>query len=227
MFDEGRAPAGGRAHDHARRRHIAVREARKKPLTADGASQIRLYKQLAALLAPGFGYGRLTSNQAIGVAPEEATIADAFRQPAFMLTPARSAARCRSVPRQRLAREAPQPARGLSVSPAPQDLHRGLRRQYKQHEGGYEARLVLLVICWRGTATGEPTRGLRRGAMEAIRGTDPAALANTRKYIQIVERNKCQAPEMTLRVGCMVEAAAQNCKQLPCGKRDECGARPT
>ncbi|HEX5057999.1 MAG TPA: hypothetical protein VFV99_01510 [Kofleriaceae bacterium] len=55
--------------------------------------------------------------------------------------------------------------------------------------------------------------------IDAIRATDHAALANTRKYIQIVERNKCQAPEMTLRVGCMLEAAAQNCKQLPAGKR--------
>src|SRR6185503_14850296 len=47
-----------------------------------------------------------------------------------------------------------------------------------------------------------------------IRGIDRATLANTRKYLQIVERNKCQAPEMTLRVGCLLEAAAQNCKQL-------------
>ncbi|HEY5949987.1 MAG TPA: hypothetical protein VIV40_31045, partial [Kofleriaceae bacterium] len=65
---------------------LSVREARTKPLTADGASQIRLYKQLAALLAPGFGYGRLTSNQAIGAAPEEAAMAESFRQPTFMLT---------------------------------------------------------------------------------------------------------------------------------------------
>ena len=37
-----------------------------------------------------------------------------------------SATRCRSVPRQRVAGEAPRPPRGLSVSPAPQDLHRDL-----------------------------------------------------------------------------------------------------
>jgi hypothetical protein len=65
---------------------LAVREVRMKPLVGDGGSQIRLYKQLAALMAPGFGYGRLTSNQAIGAAPEEAALADAFRQPAFGLT---------------------------------------------------------------------------------------------------------------------------------------------
>jgi hypothetical protein len=65
---------------------LAVREVRMKPLVGDGGSQIRLYKQLAALMAPGFGYGRLTSNQAVGAAPEEAALADAFRQPAFYLT---------------------------------------------------------------------------------------------------------------------------------------------
>jgi hypothetical protein len=87
MFDEAAQPAP------AVERAITldgitftVREARTKPITADGASQIRLYKQLAALLAPSFGYGRLTSNQAIGAAPEEAALAESFRQPTFMLT---------------------------------------------------------------------------------------------------------------------------------------------
>jgi hypothetical protein len=65
---------------------LAVREVRMRPLVGDGGSQVRLYKQLAALLAPGFGYGRLTSNQAIGATPEEAALAEAFRQPAFWLT---------------------------------------------------------------------------------------------------------------------------------------------
>ena len=65
---------------------LAVREVRTKPLVGDGGSQIRLYKQLAALLAPGFGYGRLTSNQSVGATPEEAALAEAFRQPAFALT---------------------------------------------------------------------------------------------------------------------------------------------
>ena len=91
--------------------------------------------------------------------------------------------------------------------------------------------LVILALC--GVALcgivhvgyAEPAQdrsGYIAELIDAIRGTDHAALANTRKYIQIVERNKCQAPEMTLRVGCMLEAAAQNCKQLPAGKREEC-----
>jgi hypothetical protein len=65
---------------------FVVREARTAPLAADGASQVRLYKAAAALLAPGFGYGRLTSNQAFGVRPEEATLAATFKDPQFLLT---------------------------------------------------------------------------------------------------------------------------------------------
>lgn len=65
---------------------LTTREARTQPLTADGASQIRLYKQVAALMTPGFGYGRLTSTQAVGAAPEEAAMAESFRQSTFLLT---------------------------------------------------------------------------------------------------------------------------------------------
>jgi hypothetical protein len=97
------------------------------------------------------------------------------------------------------------------------------------------AALVVLALC--GVAHAEPRpepraepraeSRLARAAyladlIEAIRGIDPAALANTRKYLQIVERNKCQAPEMTLRVGCLLEAAGQNCKQLPGDARERC-----
>ena len=53
-------------------------------------------------------------------------------------------------------------------------------------------------------------------AIAAIRGTEPSELANTRKYLQIVERNKCQAPEMSLRVDCLLEAAKKNCKDEHC-----------
>jgi hypothetical protein len=65
---------------------LAVREVRLAPLTEDGGSQIRLYKHLAELFSEGFGYGRLTSNQAIGARPEEATMAATFKEPTFLLT---------------------------------------------------------------------------------------------------------------------------------------------
>ncbi|MDB4956716.1 MAG: hypothetical protein JWO36_4285 [Myxococcales bacterium] len=114
---------------------FAVREARMKPLLPDGGSQIRLYKQLAALMTPGFGYGRLTSNQAIGAAPEETAMAEAFRQPTFLLT------------RLDLLRDADLflgndwlAKRPDLLDVYPYHLHlqnfiEVFRRQYKQHEG--------------------------------------------------------------------------------------------
>lgn len=83
-------------------------------------------------------------------------------------------------------------------------------------------RYVLLLLALAGVAHADDRSSYIADAIEAIRGTDAATLANTRKYLQVVERNKCQAPEMTLRVGCMVEAAAQNCKQLPDAARERC-----
>jgi hypothetical protein len=65
---------------------LRAREARMRPLVGDGESQIRLYKQLAALLVEGFGYGRLTSNQAVGARPEEATMAASFGNARSLLT---------------------------------------------------------------------------------------------------------------------------------------------
>jgi hypothetical protein len=85
--------------------------------------------------------------------------------------------------------------------------------------------VALLVLALCGVVHAEPPRA--RAAyiadlIEAIRGLDRATLANTRRYLQSVERNKCQASEMTLRVGCLLEAAAQNCKQLPVDARERC-----
>jgi hypothetical protein len=85
------------------------------------------------------------------------------------------------------------------------------------------AALVVLALCGVAHAEPRPARGAYIAELlEALRGMDRASLANTRKYIQVVERNKCQAPEMTLRVGCLLEAAGQNCKQLPGDARERC-----
>jgi hypothetical protein len=81
------------------------------------------------------------------------------------------------------------------------------------------------VVALAGAAGADPPRDRAAhiaALIEAIEHTDPATLANTRKYIEVVERNKCQAAEMTLHVGCMLEAAAQNCKQLQGDARDRC-----
>jgi hypothetical protein len=88
------------------------------------------------------------------------------------------------------------------------------------------AGLAGLALCAGDTRSHAEPRPARAAyiaeLIEAIRGSDHATLANTRKYIQIVERNKCQASEMTLRVGCLLEAAGQNCKQLPDDARERC-----
>jgi hypothetical protein len=65
---------------------LPVREARVAPLARDGASQIRLYKIVAELMAEGFGYGRLTSNQTVGAAPEGEALAASFRDTALLLS---------------------------------------------------------------------------------------------------------------------------------------------
>jgi hypothetical protein len=85
------------------------------------------------------------------------------------------------------------------------------------------AALVVLALCGVAHAEPPPARAAYiADLIEAIRGSDRAMLANTRKYIQLVERNKCQAHEMSLRVGCLLEAAGQNCKQLPGDARERC-----
>jgi hypothetical protein len=85
------------------------------------------------------------------------------------------------------------------------------------------AALVVLALCGVARAAPPPARAAYiADLIAAIRGTDRATLASTRKYIQVVERNRCQAPEMTLRVGCLVEAAGQNCKQLAADARERC-----
>lgn len=85
------------------------------------------------------------------------------------------------------------------------------------------AALVVLALCGVAHAEPRPARGAYIAELlEAVRGIDRASLANTRKYIQVIERNKCQAAEMTLRVGCLLEAAGQNCKSLAADARERC-----
>jgi hypothetical protein len=85
MFGDADQPPG----DHAVAidgETLHVRDTRMAPLDADGASQIRLYKRLAALLAEGFSYGHLSSNESIGGRPDDAAMAAAFADRGFLLT---------------------------------------------------------------------------------------------------------------------------------------------
>ncbi len=52
--------------------------------------------------------------------------------------------------------------------------------------------LVGLALCAVARAEPPPARGAYiADLIDAIRGTDRATLASTRKYIQVVERNRC------------------------------------
>jgi hypothetical protein len=83
--------------------------------------------------------------------------------------------------------------------------------------------VLVLALCGVARAEPPPARAAYiADLIAAIRDTDRPALASTRKYIQVIERNRCQAPETTLRVGCLVEAASQNCKQLAGDARERC-----
>jgi len=85
------------------------------------------------------------------------------------------------------------------------------------------AALVVLALCGVARAQPPPARpAYIADLITAIRDTDRPTLATTRKYVQVIERNRCQAPEMTLRVGCLVEAAGQNCKPLAGDARERC-----
>lgn len=58
--------------------------------------------------------------------------------------------------------------------------------------------------------------------LDAIRASDPTTVADMAKYITAVERNNCRAPEQNLRVGCLLEAVAQNCRQRDPVLRERC-----
>jgi hypothetical protein len=60
------------------------------------------------------------------------------------------------------------------------------------------------------------------GLIDAIRATPATQLADTARYLAAVERNKCQAPEQSVRVGCILEAAAQSCGGAAPDARDRC-----
>lgn len=77
-----------------------------------------------------------------------------------------------------------------------------------------------------GDAPGSPGRAERvayiAGLLDAIAATPPAALASASSSIYTVERNKCQAPDNSLRVGCLVAAVARSCAHGDRAERDQC-----
>jgi len=82
--------------------------------------------------------------------------------------------------------------------------------------------IALLLLAGVAHADTDAHVGYIAGLLDAIRTIDHQTLANTASYIQVTERNKCQAPEQALRVGCLLEAAARNCKQAQGPARERC-----
>jgi hypothetical protein len=90
-------------------------------------------------------------------------------------------------------------------------------------------RMIPILVCAMTAAVlAEPNATATQRAdyiaklLDAIRTSDPGALLEMSRYIRAVERNNCQAPEQSLRVGCLLEAAGQNCKQQQGQARERC-----
>jgi hypothetical protein len=60
------------------------------------------------------------------------------------------------------------------------------------------------------------------GALDALNLVDRATLVDVYRYIHVVERNQCQAPLESLKVGCLLEAARRNCRQRARDRRAAC-----
>jgi hypothetical protein len=70
---------------------------------------------------------------------------------------------------------------------------------------------------------GEPERAAYiAGLLDAITTIDRDALVNTSNYIYATERNKCQSPDVALRVGCLLEASTRNCAHGDAALREQC-----
>jgi hypothetical protein len=51
-------------------------------------------------------------------------------------------------------------------------------------------------------------------AIEALRAADPAKVGDASNYLRTMDRNKCRSAFRRLRVQCLIEAAARNCRSL-------------
>jgi hypothetical protein len=59
-------------------------------------------------------------------------------------------------------------------------------------------------------------------ALEAITAADPRKLGDAANYVSTMERNTCQSTIPRLRVQCLIQAAAKNCRGLDAERREQC-----
>lgn len=81
-------------------------------------------------------------------------------------------------------------------------------------------KLVMLFLALIAYAPDERQLYLVR-ALEAIRATDEQTLADRIKYLSAMERNKCGSAFRRLRVQCLIEAAARNCRSIKDKEKQE------
>ncbi len=61
-----------------------------------------------------------------------------------------------------------------------------------------------------------------QATLEALKSIDARERADTYNYLYAVERNQCQAPLRSLKIGCLLEAARRNCRQRRGPARRRC-----
>jgi hypothetical protein len=78
--------------------------------------------------------------------------------------------------------------------------------------------LLLLLLAY---APGDRTAYLS-GAIDALRAADSAKVGDASSYLRTMDRNKCRSAFRRLRVQCLIQAAAKNCRGLEAERQQQC-----
>lgn len=81
---------------------------------------------------------------------------------------------------------------------------------------------VLLLSIAAEPYEAELRRAYVARATEAVRASDPKKLADAVSYLQTMDRNRCRSAFRRLRVQCLIEASARNCRSVPAADRERC-----
>jgi hypothetical protein len=68
----------------------------------------------------------------------------------------------------------------------------------------------------------EARRQYLKRALEAVTSADPQKLGDAANYVSTMDRNTCRSTIRRLRVQCLIEAAAKNCRGLEADKKEQC-----
>jgi hypothetical protein len=59
-------------------------------------------------------------------------------------------------------------------------------------------------------------------AIEALRSADAAKVGDASNYLRTMDRNKCRSAFSRLRVQCLIQAAAKNCRSMEADRQQQC-----